>query len=139
MTGGKRSLKERIRRIAQQPKRLAGAMVAVIALLSLSTLAAFGQAKEAPAAGSHDDAWKNAVITVQENGIPYIQYEDGKKDLSEAPIPAPREWADADQAERNQAQYLSFSPHIWAELVSPTDGWLVACYGEGGGGGRLRL
>ena len=131
MTSGKRNLRERIQRIAAQPKRLAGAMVAVVALLTLSTLAAFGQAKEAPAASSHDDAWKTAVITVQENGIPYIQYEDGKKDLSEAPIPAPREWADADQAERNQAQYLSFSPHIWAELVSPTDGWLVTCYASG--------
>ena len=131
MTGGKRSLKERIRRIAQQPKRLAGAMVAVIALLSLSTLAAFGQAKEAPAAGSHDDAWKNAVITVQENGIPYIQYENGREDLSGEPIPAPREWADDDLAERSEARYLPSSPHIWAELVSPTDGWLVACYGRG--------
>ncbi len=131
MTGGKRSLKERIQRIAQQPKRLAGAMVAVIALLSLSTLAAFGQAKEAPAAGSHDDAWKNAVITVQENGIPYIQYENGREDLSGEPIPAPREWADDDLAERSEARYLPSSPHIWAELVSPTDGWLVACYGRG--------
>ena len=131
MTSGKRSLKERIQRIAQQPKRLAGAMVAVIALLSLSTLAAFGQAKEAPAAGSHDDAWKNAVITVQENGIPYIQYENGREDLSGEPIPAPREWADDDLAERSEARYLPSSPHIWAELVSPTDGWLVACYGRG--------
>ena len=127
MTSGKRSLKERIQRIAQQPKRLAGAMVAVIALLSLSTLAAFGQAKEAPVAGSHDDAWKTAVITVQENGAPYIQYENGKEDLSGEPIPAPREWADDDLAERSEAKYLLSSPHIWAKLVSPSDGWLVAC------------
>ena len=74
MTSGKRNLRERIQRIAAQPKRLAGAMVAVVALLTLSTLAAFGQAKEAPAASAHGDAWKTAVITVQENGIPYIQF-----------------------------------------------------------------
>ena len=48
MTGGKRSLKERIRRIAQQPKRLLSAVVAVVVVLAVTTLASFAQAKAEP-------------------------------------------------------------------------------------------
>ena len=45
MAGGKRSLKERVQRIAQQPKRLISAMVAVVAILSLAAVCAFGRAE----------------------------------------------------------------------------------------------
>lgn len=45
MTGGKRSLRERIQRIAVQPKRLAVAMLAAVAVLSLAAVCAFGRAE----------------------------------------------------------------------------------------------
>lgn len=46
MPGGKRSLRERIQRIAHQPKQLVSAVAAVVIVLSLSVLVAFGQARE---------------------------------------------------------------------------------------------
>ena len=146
MTGGKRSLRERIQRIASQPKRLVSAMVVVIVVLSLSFLVAFGQAKEADVpdddvnreapeahADRPDNAWRTAEITLDEDGVPHIdyQYGDTMEFLSGAPIPAPREWADQDLAGRSEATALQYSPDVWAKLVSPTDGWLVACYGRG--------
>ncbi|MBD5154104.1 MAG: hypothetical protein HDT15_03245 [Oscillibacter sp.] len=145
MTGGKRSLKERIQRIAHQPKRLVSAMVIVITVLSLSALVAFGQAKEdpdVPPAPTEDgerlgDAWKTAEITVDEEGVPHIRYifSDGSDvTWNGTPIPAPREWANDDLAGRNEAAALIVGeegPEIWAKMVSPTEGWLVACYGRG--------
>lgn len=43
MAGGKRSLRERIRRIARGPEQLASAMAAAIVVLSLTVVVAFGQ------------------------------------------------------------------------------------------------
>ncbi|MDE7262539.1 MAG: M56 family metallopeptidase, partial [Oscillospiraceae bacterium] len=132
MTGGKRSLKERIQRIAKRPRQLVSAMVVVIVIASLSVLVAFGQAKEEEKPDTptrHEDptaqtdrpagAWQTAQITVDENGIPYIDYSYGntKEFLNGEPIPAPREWADDDLAERNEAAALIGSPEIWAQLV----------------------
>ncbi|MDE7219645.1 MAG: hypothetical protein K2O45_08510 [Oscillospiraceae bacterium] len=146
MSGGKRSLRERIQRIAHRPKQLVSAMIVVMVVLSLSVLVAFGQAKEAetpdiPAnqeppetpVNRPADAWKTAQITVDENGIPHIDYAYGTtiEFLDGNPIPAPRAWADDDLAGRNKAAALQFSPDIWAQLVSETDGWLVACYERG--------
>lgn len=69
MTGGKRSLKERIQRIAKQPKQLVSAMVAVMVVLTLSALVAFGQAKgrEAdPLLQPPGLCWNDSVETVIE-------------------------------------------------------------------------
>jgi len=142
MTGGKRSLQERIQRIAKQPKRLASAMVVVIVVLSLSVLVAFGQAKKTAGSGGNtappetrtdrpSDAWKTAVITVDDKGVPHIDYEygDTMEFLDGNPIPAPREWAG--QEGRNEAVALEGASDVWAKLVSPTDGWLVAWCGRG--------
>lgn len=148
MTGGKRSLRERIQRIVCQPKQLVGAVIAVALVLTLSVLLAFGQSRdaeasdapedvsrEAPEASTNrpDNAWMTAKITVNKEGVPYIDYEYGntKEFLNGEPIPAPRSWADEDLAGRNKMQYLENSSEVWAKLVSPTDGWLVACYGRG--------
>lgn len=51
MTSGKRSLKERFQRIAKKPKYFAGAMAAVIVILSLSAAVAFGRVQDAEGAG----------------------------------------------------------------------------------------
>lgn len=147
MTGGKRSLKERIQRIACQPKRLVSAMVAVIAVLTLSTLVAFGQGKAAEEIDTPDsaplpvetqfpdaNAWQPPDIVLTEDGVPEMGYNvpGGVEILRGNPIPAPREWADPDTLEsRKKATALEGLPIIWAELVSPSDGWLVACYGRG--------
>jgi len=146
MTGDKRSLKERFQRIACQPKQLVSAMVAVIAVLSLSALLAFCHAKADGGAlidpAGEDarlgDAWKTAEITVDQEGVPHIRYvlSDGSEEMwNGEPIPAPREWADQDgPAGRSGATALVGGegyPEIWAKMVSPTDGWLVACYGRG--------
>lgn len=140
MTGGGRSLRERIQRIACRPKRLVSAVVAVIAVLSLSALVAFGQAKAIPSEASPDTAspvpdgaWESAEITVSEEGVPNIlyTYSNGSADVTGTPIPAPRDWAEDDLAGRNEAEYLTGSPEIRAKLVSPTEGWLVATYGRG--------
>ena len=48
MTGGKRHLRERVQRIARQPKVLVSAVVAVVAVLAFSTLAAFAQTEPEP-------------------------------------------------------------------------------------------
>ncbi len=146
MAGDKRSLKERFQWIACQPKQLVSAMIAVVAVLSLSALVAFCQAKEDsgvlidPAGDDArlGDAWKTAGITVDQEGVPHIRYtlSDGSEETwNGAPIPAPREWADQDgPAGRSEATALVGGegyPEIWAKMVSPTDGWLVACYGRG--------
>ncbi|MBD5161787.1 MAG: hypothetical protein HDT14_07220 [Oscillibacter sp.] len=144
MSGGKRSLKERIQRIARQPKTLVSAMVVVIAVLTLSALVAFGQAKEGTYGGvpvdpAADDArlgdsWKTAEVTVDEEGVPHIRYilpDGGEETWNGSPIPAPREWAGEDLAGRDKAKYLEYTPEIRAKLVSETDGWLVATYGRG--------
>lgn len=148
MSDGKRSLKERVQRIARQPKTLVSAMVIVIAVLTLSALVAFGQAKEETYDGvlvdpSDDDArlgdaWKTAEVTVDEEGVPHIRYilsDGGEETWNCSPIPAPREWAGEDLAGRDKAEYLICDPdgypQIWAKLVSENDGWLVATYGRG--------
>lgn len=69
MTGGKRSLRERIQRIAVQPKRLAGAMLAAVAVLSLAAVCAFGraEAKEIdPLLQPLDLCWNDSMETVIE-------------------------------------------------------------------------
>ncbi len=69
MTGGKRSLKERIRRIAVQPRRLASAVVAVVVILSLAAVCAFGraEAKEAdPLFQPPGLCWNDSMATVIE-------------------------------------------------------------------------
>ena len=138
MTGGKRSLTERIRRIACQPKQLVSAMIAVVSVLTLSLLAAFAQAKEpAPpeifreppsaAVNRPDDAWMNAKITLSEDRTPHTVYQYGNtmELLAGEPVPVPRAWAG-----RKDAAALSGSPEVWAKLVSPKDGWLVVCYSQ---------
>lgn len=140
MTGGKRSLKERIQRIARQPKRMVSAMVVVLVVLTLSAMVAFGQAKgredrpeedgKAPASVSPVGDWQSAVITLDEDGVPHILY-GGAEERQGDPIPAPREWAEDDLAGRNEATALQYSPDVWAKLVSPAEGWLAACYSRG--------
>lgn len=69
MSGGKRSLRERIQRIARQPKRLVSAMVVVILLLSLAAACAFGraEAKEIdPLLQPLDLCWNDSMETVME-------------------------------------------------------------------------
>jgi len=147
MTGGKRSLRDRIQQISCKPKRLVSVVIAVSFLVFVSALVAFGQAEaveafagrenlnsEAPASRSRpDDAWQTAEITLTEDGVPHIDYQYGNtmEFLEGDPIPAPREWAGQDLAGRNKAKYLEYAPEVWAKLVSPNDGWLVACYGQG--------
>lgn len=148
MTGGKKSLRERIQRISCQPKQLVSAVIAVSLTLILAVLVTFGQAGEAKASNIHErlnneapetptsrpaGAWGNAQITLSEDGIPHIDYSYGNtmEFLDGEPIPAPREWAGQDFAGRNEATTLAYSPAVWAKLVSPNDGWLVACYGQG--------
>lgn len=50
MTGGKRSLRERIRRIASHPKQLAGAAAAAACVMLLAAACAFGRVEPAPPA-----------------------------------------------------------------------------------------
>lgn len=140
MTGGKRSLRERIQRIARRPRQLAGAVVVTALVLTLTVLVTFGQARgrDEPLAGGTSfagaaDAWRDAEITLDEKGVPHIRYGSG--DAAESfdgePIPAPRSWKNDDLAGRNQATALQYSTDVWAKLVSETEGWLVACYGRG--------
>lgn len=98
MTGGKRSLKERIQRIACQPKRLVSAMVAVIAVLTLSTLVTFGQGKAAedpkkePGLPASDSASADAPIAVSpdldRDGEPEVLYARAPENY-----PDPGEWS----------------------------------------------
>lgn len=148
MSGGKRSLRERIQRIACEPKQLVSALITVVIVLSLSAVVAFGQAGAADAPDGEqtpnqtapetrtarpDDAWRTAKITLDQDGVPYIDYAYGNtmEFLNGEPIPAPREWANDDLAGRSASKTLSGSPEVWAGLVSPNDGWLAACYGRG--------
>ena len=148
MTGGKRSLKERIQRIARQPKTLVSAMAAVIVVAALSSVVAFGQAKEAPEeADAPDgeplpvetqapdaDAWRTVDFVLTVDGVLELGYDlpvSGVEIVRSNPIPAPREWTDDDLAGRSEATALVGLPQIWGGLVTPTDGWLVACYERG--------
>lgn len=95
MTGGKRSLKERVQRIAVQPKRLVSAMVAVIAVLSLAAVCAFGRAKAQeidPLLQPLDLCWNDSIETVvRKLGIQeeQILVNDPKDRMSPT---APEEW-----------------------------------------------
>ncbi|MBD5169179.1 MAG: hypothetical protein HDT20_03535 [Oscillibacter sp.] len=87
-------------------------------------------------ASGADSNWQNTQITLDESGVPHIIYtsSDVPEEVTGNPIPAPREWADDDLAGRNEAAALIVGeegPEIWAKMVSPTEGWLVACYGRG--------
>ena len=137
MSGEKRSLRERIRRISCEPKQLVSAVIAVIMLLSAMALCAFGRWEREDTA-SESAWWRTAYISVDEAGVPCLHYTDstGEHDRYGEPIPAPAEWAGQDLAGRNEAAALGNPPdgHLWAKLVSPDDGWLVACWGHGVGG-----
>ena len=154
MTGEKRSLRERITRIARRPRQLTSAAAAVSLALLLAVMVTFGRASDAPPdeagpdtasaaapepANQGGDAWSTAQITLDEAGVPHIRYDltNGIKDLRGEPIPAPRAWADQSLAGRQEARSLAFSPEIWARLVSPTDGWLVASYERDAGAADL--
>ena len=86
------------------------------------------------AASGADRNWQNAQIILDESGVPHIIYtsSDGLEEVTGNPIPAPRGWADLDSLDsRKEAAALEYNPAVWAELVSPADGWLVACYEQG--------
>jgi len=95
MTGGKRSLKERIRRIAVQPRRLASAVVAVVVILSLAAVCAFGraEAKEAdPLFQPPGLCWNDSMATVIEKlGITEEQILHNERDEFSDPNTA-EEW-----------------------------------------------
>ena len=95
MTGGKRSLKERIRRIAVQPRRLASAVVAVVVILSLAAVCAFGraEAKEAdPLFQPPGLCWNDSMETVIEKlGITEEQILHNERDEFSDPNTA-EEW-----------------------------------------------
>ena len=136
MSGEKRSLWERIQRISCEPKQLVSAVIAVSVILSMTVLCAFGRWEESGTA-SDSAWWPTAQISVDEAGVPCVHYVDeaGEHDRYGEPIPAPKEWAGQDLAGRNEATTLQYSPEeFWAQLVSPSDGWLVACCGRGTGG-----
>ena len=74
MSGGKRSLRERITRIACQPKQLVSAIVAAVLLLALAGFLAFGRVeRSAPAPMPGDEEWQSARITLDREGVPHIQ------------------------------------------------------------------
>lgn len=151
MGGSKRSLRERFQRIAHRPRQLLGAAVAAVAVLSLVALCAFGRQVEpteedgdgrdeqtnAPLMMSAGGDWQDAQIMVDENGYPHIRYADDQEWVPlGGPIAPPVEWQDPDDEEalagRSECTALpGGDEEIWAGLVSPTNGWLVACYGHG--------
>ena len=148
MSGSNRNLKERIHCICCKRKQLVSAFVAAIIVIMLSVLIAFGQAKaldtpnvldslsKEPSDASvarPNDAWQTAKITLDEDGTPSINYVyDGTLELlNGSPVPAPREWADQELAGRDKEKYLTGFPEVWGKLLSPADGWLVACYNRG--------
>lgn len=145
MTGNKSSVKERVMFIAKKPKTTFRTFMAAVLIAAFTAGCAFTGPQGAdtnPAEdGGLNENWRNAELTVDENGIPYIRYgaEDEWVQLG-GPIAPPVEWA-ADVygggeglAGRNEAAALLIEPNVtdlWARLVSPTDGWLVACYSRG--------
>lgn len=60
MSGGKRSLAERIRRISCQPKQLVSAVTATVVILSLTVFCTFGRASEESGAPG---AWETEVLS----------------------------------------------------------------------------
>lgn len=141
MSGEKRSLRERISRIACQPKILVSAITAAALVLTLAVLLTFGRVETqeapaldgtaglaAPAPTDGEGDWRSARITLDGEGIPHVRYalSDGVKDLSGNPLPPPREWADQGR------ETAALSREIRAALVSPTEGWLVAGDGRDG-------
>ena len=95
MTGGKRSLKERVQRIAQRPKRLISAMVAVVAILSLAAVCAFGRAEAKgpdPLLQPPGLCWNDSMETVIEKlGITEEQILHNERDEFSDPNTA-EEW-----------------------------------------------
>lgn len=93
MTGEKRSLRERVQRIAAQPRQLVSAVVAVVVLFTLAVVCAFGrvEAKEAdPLFQPPGLCWNDSVEAVIEKlGITEEQIFVNEKDL---PMSGYKEW-----------------------------------------------
>ena len=116
MTGGKRSLKERIQRIACRPKRLVSAMIVVVAVLVLSSVVAFGQATETPDPETVTDP---AEKTPQ--GIQADLDHDGQPDTLEI-----LEFREGEHTSRWELRFTAsdMSVPAWTgEALTPHVGW----------------
>ena len=134
MTGGKRSLRERIGRIACKRKNLVSLSVAALVLAVLCCAAAFSRPVEESVGEGDGESWRTAEITVDDSGVPYRR-NAGEETWTRlgGPIAPPAEWAAQDLGGRNQATALEWvsNGELHAQYVSASDAWLVVTYGRG--------
>ena len=134
MTGGKRSLRERIGRIACKRKNLVSFSVAALVLAVLCCAATFSrrwrrawEKGTARAGGPLKSQWMTAAFPTA--GMPGRRHGPGWV----GPSRRPAEWAAQDLGGRNQATALEWvsNGELHAQYVSASDAWLVVTYGRG--------
>ena len=134
MTGGKRSLRERIGRIACKRKNLVSLSVAALILAVLCCTVVFSRPVEESVGEGDGESWRTAEITVDDSGVPYRR-NAGEETWTRlgGPIAPPAEWAAQDLGGRNQATALEWvsNGELHAQYVSASDAWLVVTYGRG--------
>ncbi len=132
MAGDKKSLKERITRIAQAPKRWLWAAVAVVMATALACLCAFGQAEEQPAAREPVElptADLAFTLETSEDGKPFVRIEGQVEDRAvkrttwHTESYAPLYTVDDQRTEEEQTQEPELSTGYefsadWAELTA---------------------
>ena len=134
MTGGRRSLRDRIARIACKRKNLVSLSVAALVLAVLCCAATFSRPVEESVGEGDGESWRTAEITVDDSGVPYRR-NAGEETWTRlgGPIAPPAEWAAQDLGGRNQATALEWvsNGELHAQYVSASDAWLVVTYGRG--------
>lgn len=134
MTGGRRSLRDRIARIACKRKSLVSLSVAALVLAVLCCAATFSRPVEESVGEGDGESWRTAEITVDDSGVPYRR-NAGEETWTRlgGPIAPPAEWAAQDLGGRNQATALEWvsNGELHAQYVSASDAWLVVTYGRG--------
>ena len=132
MAGDKKSLKERITRIAQAPKRWLWAAVAVVMATALACVVAFGQAEEQPAAREPVElptADLAFTLETSEDGKPFVRIEGQVEDRAvkrttwHTESYAPLYTVDDQRTEEEQTQEPELSTGYefsadWAELTA---------------------
>lgn len=130
----KNAIEERILCIMKFRKKSVVILCFVFAgVIAATMMTAFSFAQE------EDERWCTAEIKVDDSGTPYIRYsEDETWDVVGKSIEPPIEWTLPDGSEtlagRSEASSIGTGCHQFGRMVSPTDGWLVFCYGHGVGG-----
>lgn len=121
MTGGKRSLRERVRRIACQQKTLVSAAIAVIFLLSLTAVCAFGRMTGDTPPASEMEPDFSALPYTPDLNRDGVQEQILRKGLGEGDLPG-----------AFRLEVVQGDDQLWSDTLDETHGSTYFLYREDG-------